>query len=104
MPRRLSGRTRLAAKEPPRLEGGTGWRRRRIPARAQQLAVRARRGDVVVTVHRWLSEELLERDVVVGGGCLGVRRTVFGENWGLVWFAWGESEHVLSESDDAAAL
>ena len=69
MPRRLSGRTPCAAKEPPRLEGGTGWRRRRSPARAQRLAARARRGDFVVTVHRSLREALLERDVLdaVGG-------------------------------------
>ena len=87
VPRRPSGRTRLAAQKPPPLEGGTGWRRRRSPIRAQRLAARARRGDVVVTVHRWLSEELLERDVVVAvGGCLGSRRRVTGENWGVSLF------------------
>ena len=88
VPRRLSGRTRCAAKEPPRLERGTCGRRRRSPARAQRLAACARRGDVVVTVHRWLSEELLERDVVVAvGRSLGGRTRVQGKNWGSVWFA-----------------
>ena len=87
VPCRSSGRTRLAAQKPPRLEGGTRWRRRRSPARAQRLAARARRGDVVLTVHRWLSEALLEKDVVVAvGGCLRSCRRVTGENWGVSLF------------------
>ena len=58
-----------------------------------------------MTVHRWSSKDLLERDVVfVVGRSLRVRRRVLGENWGVVWFAWGKPEDVLSESDEAASL
>ena len=85
VPHYLSGRAWLAAKEPLLLEGGTGWCRRRSPARPQRLALRAPSGDGIVTVDRWSSEELFERDVVVGSeGSLGVRRRVLRENWGVI--------------------